>query len=113
MSASKMLQGSLSGVILALLARQGRMYGYEMTQAVRTQTAGKLQLTEAALYPTLHRLLEEGVLDVETELVAGRPRKYYRIASKSQQAASQRIEALRESLEILQQLLHGKNPAIR
>jgi DNA-binding PadR family transcriptional regulator len=113
MSASKVLQGSLPGMILALLARQGRMYGYEMTQAVRTQTAGKLQLTEAALYPTLHRLLEEGVLEVETELVAGRPRKYYQIASKGQKTASQRINTLRESLDILQQLLHGKQPLTR
>lgn len=106
----KLLQGSLTGIILKLLSDNGRMYGYEITKAVREKTAGRLALTEAALYPALHRLLSDGILETETETVGGRPRKYYRIAAQKQEASTDLLQSLRESLNVLQNLLTDYGP---
>ncbi len=105
--ASSILRGSLSAIILKLLSDGGRMYGYEITKAVRDQTAGKLALTEAALYPALHKLLEAGLLETETEEVDGRLRKYYRIAQNGKQEASRIVDEFGTSLQTLQNLLNG------
>lgn len=104
-SSQKMLQGSLTGVILKLLSEGGRMYGYEITKAVREKTGGRLALTEAALYPALHQLLADGLLQTETETVKGRQRKYYRIAAQKKAATNAVLANLRDSLNLLQNLL--------
>lgn len=108
--AQKLLQGSLAGIILKLLSENGRMYGYEMTKAVREKTGGRVLLTEAALYPALHKLLADGLLQTETETVSGRQRKYYRIAAPKQTASEEVLASLRESVAILQNLLNDYGP---
>jgi DNA-binding PadR family transcriptional regulator len=40
---------------------------------------GELNITEGALYPALHKLEAEGILDVEIEKVDNRMRKYYKL----------------------------------
>lgn len=84
------------------------MYGYEMTKAVKEMTADKVNITEAALYPALHRLLEEGMLDTEAEQVAGRMRKYYSLSKKGRNEASIQINSLLEALSSVQSLLNKK-----
>lgn len=104
------LRGSLTAIILKLVSEGGRMYGYEITKAVREQTGGKMALTEAALYPALHRLLEAGLLETESEEVDGRMRKYYRIAKNGKKEASRLVEEFGATLQTLQNLLHGIAP---
>ena len=38
------------------------MYGYEITQKVKELTKNKIQITEGALYPLLHKLEAEGIV---------------------------------------------------
>ncbi|MFD2573032.1 PadR family transcriptional regulator [Spirosoma soli] len=71
------LRGNLKTIVLRLLAQQGRMYGYEITQAVEERTGGELTLTFGALYPVLHKLEDEGLLTTQSQEVDGRLRKYY------------------------------------
>lgn len=77
MNKANLYKGCLEPIILKLLGDNGRMYGYEITQRVKKLTAGELKITEGALYPLLHRLEAEGVLEVETENMGNRVRKYY------------------------------------
>jgi DNA-binding PadR family transcriptional regulator len=49
-----------------IAGRNGKMYGYEITQKVKAITAGELNITEGALYPAL-QAEAEGILDVEIE----------------------------------------------
>ena len=74
---SKLLRGSLETIVIKLLSDHAEMYGYEITQHVKDITKGELQLTEGALYPTLHKLEAKGVLSVETKSIGNRFRKYY------------------------------------
>ena len=67
MKNSQLYKGSLNTIIMKLLEEQGRMYGYEITQKVKEITKGELNITEGALYPALHKLEADGLLDVEVE----------------------------------------------
>ena len=62
--------------MLQLLQTHRRMYGYEITQTVKEITKGELQITEGALYPLLHRLEAQGLLEAEMQLADNRMRKY-------------------------------------
>lgn len=108
MEQNQVIKGSLSGIILKLLENNGRMYGYEMTKAVREMSDGKTNITEAALYPALHKLEEEGLLETTSELVDGRMRKYYTLTRKGKKESVAKLNALREALESVQIILNSK-----
>lgn len=108
MEANKIIKGSLGTVILQLLQQNGRMYGYEISRAVKDGSKDKMQITEAALYPALHKLEEAGFLDTETEYVDGRMRKYYKLNRKGKKEALVQLTALQESISSLQKILKYK-----
>ena len=60
MYTSELIKGTLKTIVLNLLKEKGKMYGYEITQTVKTVTEGKMLITEGALYPTLHALEKSG-----------------------------------------------------
>lgn len=108
MKGNQLLKGSLIPIILKLLQDGRRMYGYEITQAVKEQTKGELQLTEGALYPALHKLEADGILATEREIVDGRARKYYRLTEKGQAETSKKLAEAQQFLNTLQLLLQPK-----
>ncbi len=77
MYSSELIKGTLKTIVLKLLSENKKMYGYEITQRVKDLTGNKIQITEGALYPTLHALEAEGILTTETEFIGKRVRKYY------------------------------------
>ena len=101
------IKGSLTTIVIKLLEENNRMYGYEMTKAVREITNNKMQITEAALYPALHKLVEEGLLDTTSEIVEGRMRKYYTLTHKGKKESFSKINALKEALESLSVILNS------
>jgi PadR family transcriptional regulator, regulatory protein PadR len=105
METGKIIKGSLNAVILQLLQNNGRMYGYEITKAVRDGSKGKTKITEAALYPALHKLEEAGLLETESELIEGRVRKYYKLSRKGKKESATQLDALQEAIASLQKIL--------
>jgi len=77
-----LVAASLKPFILSLLAR-GPSYGYQIIQAVREITSGSVSWTTSTLYPVLHRLETEELLDSYwQEVEKGPNRKYYRLTKK-------------------------------
>ncbi len=107
MEPNPVIKGSLTTIILKLLEENRQMYGYEMTKAVREVTNNKMDITEAALYPALHKLLDEGLLETTSEVVDGRLRKYYSLTKKGKKETVNRINVLRESLASLDLILNA------
>ena len=103
---SKLYKGSLNTIILKLLEEQGKMYGYEMTQRVKDITKGELNITEGALYPALHKLEAEGLLDVEVAKVDNRLRKYYKLTKKGERETVNRLAELEEFIRSMQRLVN-------
>ena len=79
-----------------------------MTQHVRRRSEEKFQLTEGSLYPTLHKMVKEGLLQTESERVGGRLRKYYRLTPAGQAATRNRLRELEDFIRSLQQILDLK-----
>jgi PadR family transcriptional regulator, regulatory protein PadR len=93
---------------MKLLEENGRMYGYEITQKVKAITKGELNITEGALYPALHKLEAEGLLDVETEKVDNRLRKYYKLTEKGTTETVNRLAELEEFIKNMQSIVNPK-----
>jgi DNA-binding PadR family transcriptional regulator len=108
MANSNLYKGSLTTIILKLLSEQKRMYGYEITQKVKALTKGELQITEGALYPSLHKLEAEGLLDVEVAKVDNRLRKYYKLTEKGTKETVSKLQELEQYIATLQGLLNPK-----
>lgn len=114
MKNSQLYKGSLTTIIMKLLEENGRMYGYEITQKVKSITKGELNITEGALYPALHKLEGEGLLDVEVEKVGNRLRKYYKLTEDGQKEAVNRLAELEEFIKNMQTLVNPKiNPDLQ
>jgi PadR family transcriptional regulator, regulatory protein PadR len=105
MSSNQLLKGTLKIIILKLLSENKRMYGYEITQKVKEITGNKLNITEGALYPTLHQLENEQLLETVTEKVGERTRIYYSITKTGLVAFQDRIEDFQEFLAIMKSIL--------
>ncbi len=108
MGNQKLYKGSLQTIILKLLAQNDKMYGYEITQKVKELTKGELKITEGALYPALHKLEAEGLLDVEVAKVGNRLRKYYKLTESGTKETANRLSEMQEFLSTMQQLVNPK-----
>jgi DNA-binding PadR family transcriptional regulator len=108
MGNQKLYKGSLQTIILKLLESNAKMYGYEITQKVKELTKGELQITEGALYPALHKLEADGLLDVEVAKVGNRLRKYYKLTENGTTETANRLEEMQEFLKTMQQLVNPK-----
>jgi len=84
MYSKELLKGTLSVLILKLMSEQGRMYGYQITQMVKEASDDKILLREGSLYPLLHKLKDDGVIKVETEMIGKRVRHYYSLTSQGE-----------------------------
>jgi len=108
MGNQKLYKGSLQTIILKLLAKNEKMYGYEITQKVKELTKGELSITEGALYPALHKLEAEGFLDVEVAKVDNRLRKYYKLTKNGTKETVNRLAEMKEFLKTMQQIVNPK-----
>ena len=108
MKNSQLYKGSLVTIIMKLLEEQGRMYGYEITQKVKEITKGDLNITEGALYPALHKLEADGLLEVEVEKVDNRLRKYYKLTEKGTTETLNRLAELQDFIKNMQTIVNPK-----
>lgn len=105
MYSSELIKGTLKTIVLNLLKEQGKMYGYEITQKVKDMTDHKIQITEGALYPTLHALEKNGELDTEKEYIGKRVRKYYTLTDQGKETATQRVNEFADFMNTMKYLL--------
>ena len=108
MSNQKLYKGSLQTIILKLLETNHKMYGYEITQKVKELTKGELKITEGALYPALHKLEADGLLDIEVVKVENRLRKYYKLTEIGTKETTDKLEEMEQFLRTMQQLVSPK-----
>ena len=72
------LKGTLPTLILEALMREPS-HGYRIAQGIKERSKGVLDFKEGTLYPALHKLQNEGLVESYEEVENGRPRRYYRI----------------------------------
>ena len=106
MANSKLYKGSLTTIILKLLNESDKMNGYEITQKGKEITKGELKITEGALYPALHKLEADGLLEVEVQKVDNRLRKYYKLTEKGTTETVNKLNELQEYIKTMQILVN-------
>jgi PadR family transcriptional regulator, regulatory protein PadR len=74
--------GTLYMLILRMLARHGKMHGYEIANAIQQVSEDVLQVEEGSLYPALQRMLLKGWVAADWGVTAGNRRaRYYQLAA--------------------------------
>ena len=81
-SEGELVQGTLDMLILKTLARQP-MHGYGIAQAIHVISDEVLRVEEGSLYPALHRLELDGLIDAEWGQSSNNRRaKFYRLSAQ-------------------------------
>ena len=86
MLTKELVAASTVPLVLSVLTG-GESYGYALIQRVRELSAGRIEWTEGMLYPVLHWMENEGMIESEwREAETGRKRKYYRLHKEGRKA---------------------------
>lgn len=105
---SELIKGTLKTIVLKLLADNKKMYGYEITQKVKELTLDRIQITEGALYPTLHALENDGLVTTEIEYIGKRMRKYYSLSPTGKTTTKEKVTELADFMNTMKFLLDIK-----
>jgi len=82
----ELVAASATPLVLAIL-HKGASYGYAIIQEVRALSNGELEWSEGMLYPVLHRLEDQGLIEsYEERGDTGRKRRYYRLRPDGRRA---------------------------
>jgi len=93
---SQLLKGVAPVVVLEILSR-GRMYGYELSQAIEQRSGDILTLGKGTLYPLLYNLEAKKLIKGKWQQAdSGRKRRYYSITSKGKSQLAKQKAQLKE-----------------
>ncbi len=111
MYSKELTKGTLKPIILKLLSDNENMYGYEITQKVKELTQGKIDISEGALYPILHKLEHDGVLETEKVFIGKRVRKYYKVTKPGKEVVIEKTNEVNNFIETLSLIFNPKSLA--
>jgi PadR family transcriptional regulator, regulatory protein PadR len=105
MYSKELLKGTLSVIIMKLLHENNKMYGYQIAQMVKKLSDDKILIKEGSLYPSLHKLKEDGFLDVVTENIGKRIRHYYSLTKKGKESRIEKEAELKDFINTLNKII--------
>lgn len=105
MYSKELLKGTLSVIILKLLGDNQRMYGYQIAQTIKELSEDKILVREGSLYPALHKLREEGLVEIETENIGKRVRHYYILTEKGKIEQKEKEAELLDFIQTIQKII--------
>lgn len=100
----ELLKGTLSIIILKLLKENGKMYGYQIAQAVKKISEGAILVKEGSLYPALFKMKDEGLVNTEEQKTGKRIRRYYSLTPKGIEETELRLQSMFTHIKLLQKI---------
>lgn len=91
-------------LLLLATVRAQALHGYALIEELRRLSAGSLEASEGTVYPALHRLEQEGLLQSRWSPPVGRRRRVYRLTGKGKRALAEHERTWRrfaESVELV------------
>lgn len=89
-------KGSTKLLILSIIGNDAK-YGYQIMRELEEQSEGYFTMTAALLYPALHQLEEDGLVESEWRAGQGkRRRKYYTITDAGRGALADNVSEWRQ-----------------
>ena len=86
------LKGSLPMLILYVLSK-GPSHGYEIAKRIKEESESVLDFKEGTLYPTLHNLEKQWLIEAYEATENGRVRRYYRLTDTGHSTLKNEMEA--------------------
>jgi PadR family transcriptional regulator PadR len=103
-----LVAASATPLILSILT-EGDSYGYAIIGRVRELSGGQMEWTDGMLYPVLHRLEKQGLVEsYHQPSETGRKRKYYRLKRQGTKALAEHKNQWMLVHNTLQQLWEAK-----
>ncbi|ACL77229.1 PadR family transcriptional regulator [Ruminiclostridium cellulolyticum] len=103
----ELLKGSTTMLILKLLEKED-MYGYQMTRELELRSDNTFTLKEGTLYPILHSLESDGMIEAYWEETdSARKRKYYRITVKGRKLLEDKQKEWSKYADAVKKVLGG------
>jgi DNA-binding PadR family transcriptional regulator len=94
---------------MLLALSEGERHGYALKREILQRTAGKLKLGSCALYGSINRMLEQGLIEESDERpdphLDDERRRYYRITHLGRRAALAEAVRLRELVRLAEDSL--------
>jgi DNA-binding PadR family transcriptional regulator len=85
------IKGHLDALLLAVVA-EGPVHGYAALERLRVRSHGRFDLPEGTVYPALHRLEADGLLQSHWTTAGGRRRREYELTSRGRAELKTRSE---------------------
>jgi PadR family transcriptional regulator PadR len=98
-----LVAASATPLVLAILS-EGESYGYAIIKRVGELSGGELRWTDGMLYPLLHRLERNGLVEAFwRRSETGRRRKYYRLT----RAGADHLDRQRLQWQVVDRAMRG------
>lgn len=101
-----MLKGHLDLLLLSALD-SGPAHGYAIVKEIRRRSRETFDLAEGTVYPALHRLEEDALIESEWSMVSGRRRRVYRLTRRGRAALGHKKEGWRRFSSGMRAALEG------
>lgn len=90
---SELLQGTLDLLILRTLAANDAMHGWGIAQRLQVVSRDTFVLNQGSLYPALHRLEAQGLIEAEWgESENNRRAKFYQLTRAGRKQLAEEVE---------------------
>ncbi|HWB82948.1 MAG TPA: PadR family transcriptional regulator [Bryobacteraceae bacterium] len=111
----RLLPLSLPIFHMLLELAEGERHGYALKRAILLRTNGKLNLGSGALYGSINKMLEEGLIEESDERpdphLDDERRRYYRITALGRRAAQAEAVRLRDLVKLAEARFDLPEPA--
>jgi transcriptional regulator len=101
---SEALKGHLDSLILAVVA-VGPAHGYAIIERLKERSRGTFTLPEGTVYPALHRLERDGLLESAWSDASGRRRRVYRLTRRGRRRLEERRDEWRDFARAVEAVL--------
>ena len=106
-----LLRGTLDILVLKTLS-WGAMHAFEIVNWLEERSGGKLEIQDAALLQSLHRLEERELIQAEWGVTRNdRKAKYYKLTPAGRTRLREDSAQLRDDVEVLTSILASKKAA--
>lgn len=104
----ELVKGSTSLLLLQLLEEKD-MYGYEIVKEMEKRSENALQVKEGTLYPALHKLAKQELVEAYwSEQPKGPARKYYRITENGKEILEQKTKEWKSFVHAIDRVIGRK-----
>lgn len=101
-------RGTVEMVLLHLLSER-EMYGYEILTEMKERSGGQFAIKDGSMYPTLYRMIDNGLIEDEQVLVGRRrTRVYYSITDKGKEYLKELTEEYYKVTKGIEELISTK-----